>query len=65
MPLTFWGYSQLYSPPDSSSAALAGQYGAGAGTGWDYDPQQNELVAQVSISKNSGLRVLGTLLLIA
>ena len=62
MPLTFWGYSQLYSPPDSSSSALSGQYGAGTGTGWDYDPQQNELVAQVR--NNDGLRVLDTILLI-
>jgi hypothetical protein len=57
MPLTFWGYSQLYSPPDSSSSALSGRYGAGAGSGWAYDPQQNELIAQVS--NNGGLRVLG------
>ena len=55
MPLTFWGYSQLYSPPDS---VRSGRYGASAGTGWGYDPNQNELVAQVSRNR---LRVLGTL----
>ena len=46
MPLTFWGYSQLYSPPDSVDAVVSER--DRVGTGWDYDPQQNELVAQVS-----------------
>ena len=48
MPLTFWGYSQLYSPPDSVDAV--GSERDRVGTGWAYDPQQNELVAQVSNS---------------
>ena len=46
MPLTFWGYSQLYDPPKSMDAVASERNRVG--TGWDYDPQQNELVAQVS-----------------
>ena len=41
MPNTFWGYSQLVGSPDGSSSEV------GSSTGWDYEPAQNELVAQV------------------
>ena len=43
MPGTMWGYSQLYGSPDGgrSSSEVA------SGTGWDYEPAPNELVAQV------------------
>ena len=52
MPLTFWGYSQLYDPPDSVDAVASER--DRVGTGWDYDPQQNELVAQVSTTDCDG-----------
>jgi hypothetical protein len=47
MPLTFWGYSQLFNPPDSTRSAISAREGGSTGTGWAYDPAPNELVAQV------------------
>ena len=54
MPLTFWGYSQLFNPPDSASSAISAREGGGTGTGWAYEPAPNELVAQVGSTDLNG-----------
>jgi hypothetical protein len=64
IPGTFWGYSQLFNGPDGSSHVGAADTSSLSGSrvrsesGWNYEPNPNELVCQIAQTVLAGSKAL-------